>query len=430
MKFIALNGVVLRLRLPANELSYRRRFLRLTSNRQVEMRRMRSFMAFLMVKIRTVINNAVKVKMKRVLKLLAMKYLELSVEPQTELEPLEHPHITIEYFSDSNCPIFFGFLKTDLARLRHLLRFPQEVTFSNRATMSGEEIMLRGLYELVSGETQHKIATNVFGRELTVQSRAFSWFIHHIWTEFHHLVNNNLDWWFRNGFFASSAEAIGRKINMGQGVHNPVAHFIDCNCFETDRPGGGPAEAGANALRWDPDIQRAFYNGWKSIHGLKHQTVDNAYGLTVDMYGPESLRRHDLTLLTDSDINNRMAAVQLGAPVQYIMFGDSAYFTKSHLAVYLKDYDGVADFIAWNLAMKRVRQSIEWNYGVTASKFKYVQNHYKLKILHSDNVAKVYTVATIFRNLNVGLYGGQCSNYFNLRLPDNFIEHYINQVDF
>ena len=50
---------------------------------------------------------------------------------------------------------------------------------------------------------------------------------------------------------------------------NDVAFFIDCNCLATSRVGGGPTEDGANARRWHPDIQRAFYNGWKSVHGLK-----------------------------------------------------------------------------------------------------------------------------------------------------------------
>jgi hypothetical protein len=58
--------------------------------------------------------------------------------------------------------------------------------------------------------------------------------------------------------------------------------MIDCNCEETSVPGGGPAESGANAARWDEDIQRAFYNGWKSIHGIKHQTVENASCLRID----------------------------------------------------------------------------------------------------------------------------------------------------
>jgi hypothetical protein len=73
-----------------------------------------------------------------------------------------------------------------------------------------------------------------------------------------------------------------------------ICGFIDCNCMESSRPCGGPAEEGPDSLRWDETIQQAFYNGWKSIHGLKHQTFDCAYGMTVDMYGPTSLRRNDL----------------------------------------------------------------------------------------------------------------------------------------
>jgi hypothetical protein len=43
--------------------------------------------------------------------------------------------------------------------------------------MSGEEVFLRGLYELVSGETKHNISRNVFGRDWSAQSRAFKYFI-------------------------------------------------------------------------------------------------------------------------------------------------------------------------------------------------------------------------------------------------------------
>ena len=35
------------------------------------------------------------------------------------------------------------------------------------------------------------------------------------------------------------------------------ALFIDRNCLETSRPGGGPAENGANA-RWDPLLQQVY----------------------------------------------------------------------------------------------------------------------------------------------------------------------------
>jgi hypothetical protein len=44
-----------------------------------------------------------------------------------------------------------------------------------------------------------------------VQSRAFKFFINHVYNNFHLRVHDNLSWWRRNGFWAKSAEAIGIK---------------------------------------------------------------------------------------------------------------------------------------------------------------------------------------------------------------------------
>ncbi len=85
----------------------------------------------------------------------------------------------------------------------------------------------------------------------------------------------------RNGYTKASADAIWAK--MQSSGFQPAAeellslklpgYFIDCKCSPTSVVGGGPAEDGANAARWDVDVNRAFYNGWKLVlHGLKHQT--------------------------------------------------------------------------------------------------------------------------------------------------------------
>jgi hypothetical protein len=420
----------IKLKKRARDLSYRRRYLRITSHEQVHSKELKIMILALMIRSRRA-NHDEKDRRKAqvALKVLTARYLQLVVEPNEPLEPPVRYDRTIEDFTASTCKIFFGFNKRDLLRLFEQLRFPDIVRFTNRSKMRGEEVFLRGLYELVSGETQHKIAHNVFGRELTAQSRAFTWFINHLYDNFQHLVHDNLSWWKRNGFFRLSAEAIGRKMAMSGDRSNLVAHFIDCNCLPTSVTGGGPAEAGANSARWDATIQRAFYNGWKSVHGLKHQTVDNAYGMTVDMCGPTSLRRNDLAVLRNSDINDRMANIQEDEEMQYTIFGDSAYKRQSHLSSYFRQVDAIKDFRRWNSAMKKVRISIEWNYGYTASIFKYVQNEWKMKILLSEIVAKVYTVVTLLRNFLVAIYGGQTSNYFNVRLPYEFLEHYINQTD-
>jgi DDE superfamily endonuclease len=288
--------------------------------------------------------------------------------------------------------------------------------------MPGEEVFLRGLYELVSGDNQHKISMNVCGRDGSVQSRAFMYFIDHIMENFSHLMCDNLSWWFRNGFIKESAESIKKKVDLATDDDEEVGMFVDCNCLETFRCGGGPAEQGANAARWDPDIQRSLYNGWKSITGLKHQTIDIAHGFCIDLHGPTSVRRNDLTLFRLSDINGRVAA-ENGADSKYIIFGDSAYKRFSHTRSYYP-VDGVDNHRRWNSRMKSVRISIEWNYANTASLFKYVSNKRKLQLLQSDTVTKVYHVATFFRNLHIGLYGCQSS------IRHNFVPHYLHQTDF
>ena len=244
-------------------------------------------------------------------------------------------------------------------------------------------------------------------------------------------------------------------MNLGELIRNLVACFIDCNCLPADVTGGGPSEDGANAaryviifnyiiqiqffylllkrvllIRWDENIQRAFYNGWKSIHGLKHQTLNDAFGVCPDMCGPTSLRRNDLTLLRISNVVQRFADMQLGEAIQFIIMGDSAYKKQHHLTSYHKAEDNIPDYLQWNLAMKQVRISIEWDYGHTAALFKYVGRKDKLKLLKGKIVSRIYTVATILRNIHAGIYGSQTSNYFGVELPDDYVERYLTQTDF
>ena len=316
---------------------------------------------------------------------------------------------------------------------------------NNRSKMAGEEVFLRGLYELVSGISKHRIAEETFGRDWTQQCRAFSWFIKHIFLTKKHLIirdldlpleQTNLGWWYRNGFFERSRLAIFSKMrsvspDLDEDLCG-ISHFIDCNCESTSRPGGGPAEEGTDATRHDDLVQRAFYNGWKSVFGLKTQTVDNAFGMTVDMYGPVSLRRNDLALFRDSEINDCFAELQTGNPVQCRIFGDSAYKTPmSHVNTYLSRSDMPNAAKLYNYALKSVRISIEWNYGFTSNLFKYFQNFDKLRLLGSNTVTMTYVVATLFRNFYICLYGGQTSNYFNINIenPSLFLEKYMTLSD-
>jgi hypothetical protein len=94
------------------------------------------------------------------------------------------------------------------------------------------------------------------------------------------------------------AEAIRLKLEQLGCFFPPgtfrVFAFIDNTMNATCRPGGGPARDGAHAPRNDPEIQRAWYNGWKKVHGLKWQTIDLPNGMNLKVDGPFSVRDNDL----------------------------------------------------------------------------------------------------------------------------------------
>jgi hypothetical protein len=421
----------LKLRKLSRHLSYRRRHLAISSNEQVESRAVKRLLWILMVQVEEEEDASEKELLSDMLRILMIKYLVTVVEPVGEELPVQKTrHRLICSFCPSVCKMYFRFRKEHLVELFHMLRFPEWIKLKNRSLQCGEEVFLRGLCELTTGMQQEMLANLIFGGVGSDQSLAFSWFVNHLFKNFKHLLRNNLDWWYRNGFFAISASAISRKANLRDGSETVVSHFIDCNCLPTSVTGGGPAEAGPNAARWDDKVQRAMFNGWKSTHGLKHQTVDNAFGMSIDISCPRSLRQPDPTILTASRIHDRFRDVQVGDPHPTIIFGDSAYHVQECLRSYLWAEEGVADYQDWNGGMKRVRISIEWNYGYTVSLFRYVGQKHKLKVMRRATVMKVYTIATLMRNLHIGFYGGQSSNYFNLVVPPGFNEHYLNSTDF
>jgi hypothetical protein len=117
-----------------------------------------------------------------------------------------------------------------LQRLFVAWQIPVKVILDNGSSMPGEEILLRALYEFVSGEDQYNIATNVFGREQSAQARSFKWFVSHMYDNFNYLLTNNLDWWNESGYWHQSMEAL--KIKFGGNQLFTTACFIDCNCLK------------------------------------------------------------------------------------------------------------------------------------------------------------------------------------------------------
>jgi hypothetical protein len=104
-----------------------------------------------------------------------------------------------------------------------------------------------------------------------------------------------------------------------------VFGFIDNTMNATCRPGGGPMRDGVNAPRNDPLIQRAFYNGWKKLHGIKWQTIDLPNGMNFHCYGPSSLRHNDLWQFRESDINTKLLNLQVSYYLFFIIINNIRY---------------------------------------------------------------------------------------------------------
>ncbi|KAJ1409523.1 hypothetical protein B484DRAFT_403167, partial [Ochromonadaceae sp. CCMP2298] len=134
---------VLQLKRLGRDLPIIRRHLAITSHEQVSARKLKSLILTLMVLEKTAPSRRVTVA----LKIAIVRYLALVVEPP-QIDPYDLPtprkHLMIDDFSHGDSNLFFRFKRGHLHKLCELLKMPEEVMFSNRAKMRGEEIFLRG----------------------------------------------------------------------------------------------------------------------------------------------------------------------------------------------------------------------------------------------------------------------------------------------
>jgi hypothetical protein len=208
---------------------YRKRYQSFTTNHVTLIRKLERnllFVCALMDRNDILPNNQIKIK--RIFKSLTLFYISFTYDRHglSLLKKIPRKAITIDIFDSDECFIYFRFKKEDLHQLLILLRFPSFFKLDNRIRMSGEEIFLRGLYELASGETQFKISRLVFGGDNTMQSRAFQGFIHHVYDNFSHLLTNNLRWWYEEGLVSISAFLMESKMKSHVTFNEGIKHCI------------------------------------------------------------------------------------------------------------------------------------------------------------------------------------------------------------
>ena len=87
-----------------------------------------------------------------------LRHFLLRYTDDIELESAVNKHRTIEKED-------FRFKTAELYLLLKELIFPENIVLDNGIVMNGENVFLRGLYELFSGALQHTI--DIFGRDFS-----------------------------------------------------------------------------------------------------------------------------------------------------------------------------------------------------------------------------------------------------------------------
>ena len=238
-------------------------------------------------------------KLDKIIKGMCKIYMETIIAddtpPNTRVK--KHQFYSFDQVDPTTSYIYYTVLKEDLPRLHRALGLDAlggSVRLDNGMEFGTEEALLILLYKFTF-PTRNIQLVEMFGRDHTFIGRVFNWMNKYIREHHGHLVTNNLAYW--KDSLEGFSEAIRMKVHEksdGQ-IHYPVgaylvAGFIDDTVTRITRPGGGPAEEGVNAERYNTLIQQSFFNGYKACHGIKHQTVEFPNGMCGELYGPKSFR--------------------------------------------------------------------------------------------------------------------------------------------
>jgi len=168
---------------------------------------------------------------------------------------------TILSFSCGECWRRFRFRRRDLPRLLRVLGLENfEVQLGKHGTFSGEEILLYSLNRLTTC-TSHADLSDTFNTDQANLSAMYNFFLSYVYDRFAYLLKDNLVYWSQH--FPYFAECIRKKFNATSGLNIvpgnfKVVAFHDDTVLGCCRPGGGPAQRGVNAPRYNNFIQMAF----------------------------------------------------------------------------------------------------------------------------------------------------------------------------
>ncbi|KIJ45994.1 hypothetical protein M422DRAFT_165640, partial [Sphaerobolus stellatus SS14] len=231
-----------------------------------------------------------------------------------------------------------------------------------------------------------------FGWEKSRFSRISQLTAMYIWTRWKHLLRFDPTYLTREKLasFARSFKAKGSPLGF-------IAALID-----------GTLQKNARPVR----NQRLVYNGWKRIHCLKYHVLISPDGLVIHVYGPVDGRRHDEMVFKESGLLELLQK-HFWTPTgeQLYIYGDPAYSVGPHVMSPYKGAGITPEQQAFNTAMSRVREPVEWLFKEVAQQFTFLDFARSQKILLSA-CGLYYLVALLMCNAHTILHYPQIPQYF------------------
>jgi hypothetical protein len=209
--------------------------------------------------------------------------------------------------------------------------------------------------------------------------------------------------------------------------------FIDCSIDAIRRPGSGPNGDYEGAARrpGHDEVQRAFYTGYKKLHGIKVETVLLPNGIST-VFGPVSARVDDVNgVLQMSQLNEFLIAIQSNKAHEYQALGDGAYGCNLRcVRSYLKARAGQPPLTAQQQAVDRAlrlcRWNIEWGYGRQSKEFG-ICAHPKHNMIAQEHPYAIeqLRVAHLLTNIATCLKGDCTSGSSMFDCPAPSLEDYL-----
>ncbi|KAE9160642.1 hypothetical protein PF005_g31561 [Phytophthora fragariae] len=241
--------------------------------------------------------------------------------------------------SDGDCRFNFRFWKTDMIRLHKALSLEEDYKLPSRVRVGGMEGLCIMLRRLAYPGRYGDLAV-MFGRSPTALCLIFRYMVDLIHTKYGGSVALEC------GLLDASRCAVYARAVAARG--SPITRCI------------GFIDGTVRAIARPARDQRQCYNGHKRKHALKYQGVMAPDGMFIDFYGPVAGRRHDIYLLRESHLLQRLSAVHGDA---FCVYGDPAYPNRPTLQVGYKGSRLSRDQEAFNGAMSIVRVAVEWGFG-------------------------------------------------------------------